>query len=64
MLSRFYASKTKKVAKRDLILNSPLAVIFVSFNSFSGLTLGATYSKCDPLTSKAISYPIVEYFKL
>lgn len=62
------ASRTKKIAKRALILNCPGVFIMVTLCCFVGLILYANFAGCDPLThrdpSKRIGNPnqLVGYF--
>jgi SSS family transporter len=68
MIQRFLAAKTKKIAQRALLLNSPGIFVLVSLCCFVGLCLYANLFGCDPLThtdpSKRIRNPnqLVGYF--
>ena len=70
MIQRFQASKTKRIAQKALILNSPGVFLMVSLCCFLGLCIYANFAGCDPLThpdpSKRITNPnqLVGYFVL
>lgn len=50
-IQRFRASKTRKVAQRALLLNSPAAFLMLSLCCTAGLGLYANFAGCDPLTN-------------
>lgn len=69
-IQRYQASKSRKIAKRALLLNAPGAFILMSLCCFGGLTLYANFAGCDPLTnpdaSKRIQNPnqLIPFFVL
>lgn len=69
-LQRFRASKTRKTARRALLLNCPLAFTLMSLCCVAGLALYANFAGCDPLTNpdpnKRIKNPnqLMGYFVL
>jgi SSS family transporter len=50
MIQRFQASKSKQIARRALVLNSPGIFLIVSLCCLVGLGLYANFAHCDPLS--------------